>query len=903
MEKQTMRAVLTVCLAVIALGAGCTGGEGGGGGSARDGGAGGAGGGAGGAPDGPPTVRLNTGLPGELALDGLGEGGLQTLCNAVGVYEAHFAAQLKPLRCLEQGIATALVGTQDPATCVRLEDVCNLIPMEADVQADRCMTDFQFRWDYCRPSTVAQFEACVARNVALEREAADNAALGCVEGVRQGTVLPEGMWDCACNQPRQYGRIPADDPDRDGVPDPADRCPDTAPYAEVSEAGCSAFQDQDQDGVPNLDDECPGSQGPGTPDGCDRRQDPDQDGVRGPRERCPETEAGAAVNEWGCSVAQDDDQDGWPDEVDPCPGSNPALEINAAGCDRAQDWDNDGVPNETDLCPGSDPEAFPGPTGCDRNQDQDRDGVPNETDLCPDSLFEAVGPTGCSVQQDRDQDGVPNRADRCPETRDGDAVSPVGCSAAQDEDGDSVPTVADACPGTPVGEGVDPVGCTPGQYMTLGQPVAELPPNTRSFVFQGAGGPPVTLHAPETLTEDGGEVINVKGVMYLDLGEQGYLPLPRADVRFQAAGDQRVSGMSGQADVAVPGLDLFNGVRINEPARASVGLGTGESLLGAGVDAPLRPERSYVVFRAEAGLSATVGPVDLLGPFGAEVLLVLDPLDPGFFGRFDVRGFSVFRYLRDVGVGLSAQGLLPFEPWEAGAFREGMAPIEAFEGHMLVEGTLDLGGRVPLPGLVLNVNGQAVVDFSADGGGLDLDPTRARMGLNGEFEVGVNFLDEFVLTFPVARGTASFGDPRLGRKLVLVGNIGVNELRFPRRIPFRQELALVARIEAGRSIEDLSLFLGGDLILSREALGALNIGIEARDVRVSGSVRANVDGVTLTGSIDQSPLDQVELRGVANITASFPFWGDWEVRLEGDMLFFGEPVQRLSIGSNGIDVD
>jgi OOP family OmpA-OmpF porin len=88
------------------------------------------------------------------------------------------------------------------------------------------------------------------------------------------------------------------DQDGDGVPDNADRCPNTPPGIEVGPDGCEL--DRDGDGVPDSRDACPSTPADVAVDQSGCALDSDGDGVADHRDRCPGTEPGARVDAEGC---------------------------------------------------------------------------------------------------------------------------------------------------------------------------------------------------------------------------------------------------------------------------------------------------------------------------------------------------------------------------------------------------------------------------------------------------------------------------------------------------------------------------------------------------------------------------------------------------------------------------
>jgi OOP family OmpA-OmpF porin len=107
-----------------------------------------------------------------------------------------------------------------------------------------------------------------------------------------------------------YTPPPTEDPDKDGIPTRADRCPDVAEDADgfQDDDGCPEI-DNDNDGIPDIDDKCPlkpeDKNGIDDTDGCPDKDD-DQDGILGSKDQCPdqpETKNGYK------------DDDGCPDEL------------------------------------------------------------------------------------------------------------------------------------------------------------------------------------------------------------------------------------------------------------------------------------------------------------------------------------------------------------------------------------------------------------------------------------------------------------------------------------------------------------------------------------------------------------------------------------------------------------
>lgn len=131
------------------------------------------------------------------------------------------------------------------------------------------------------------------------------------------------------------------DSDADGVPDPLDKCPNTAPGIAVNADGCP--RDMDGDGVPAYLDKCPGTPAgvPVDDSGCPL--DSDGDGVPDYKDQCPNTPAGVRVDATGCPLVVDADGDGVPDDMDKCPNTPAGMPVLTNGCAKGQATELDGV--------------------------------------------------------------------------------------------------------------------------------------------------------------------------------------------------------------------------------------------------------------------------------------------------------------------------------------------------------------------------------------------------------------------------------------------------------------------------------------------------------------------------------------------------------------------------------
>lgn len=135
-------------------------------------------------------------------------------------------------------------------------------------------------------------------------------------------------------------KIPADS-DGDGIPDPADKCPNEVGFERYE--GCPV-PDRDKDGLNDEVDKCPDQPGTEKYGGCPI-PDTDGDGVNDETDKCP-GEKGLPKYD-GCPIP-DTDGDGVNDEEDKCVNEKGLPKYN--GC-PIPDTDGDGINDEEDRCP------------------------------------------------------------------------------------------------------------------------------------------------------------------------------------------------------------------------------------------------------------------------------------------------------------------------------------------------------------------------------------------------------------------------------------------------------------------------------------------------------------------------------------------------------------------------
>ncbi len=216
------------------------------------------------------------------------------------------------------------------------------------------------------------------------------------------------------------------DRDGDGIPNPADRCPDEPEDRDSfeDEDGCPD-PDNDADGVLDEPDQCPNV-------AEDRDDFEDENG-------CPDP---------------DNDADGILDEPDECPNEPEDADgfEDANGCPDP-DNDQDQLLDASDRCPleAEDRDVFEDDDGC-PDPDNDGDGLLDPNDRCPNDAEDRNGVAdddGCP-EVDTDGDGLLDPVDRCPQdAEDRDRFEDDDGCPDPDNDQDHILDPDDRCPNEP----------------------------------------------------------------------------------------------------------------------------------------------------------------------------------------------------------------------------------------------------------------------------------------------------------------------------------------------------------------------------------------------------------------------------------------------------------------------
>ena len=690
-------------------------------------------GGGGDLPDDPEAAMLTPELESDRPLSELTTPELELLCLAHETFLQTLSVERKLYECLAIGVDAGQVGNDPALTCERLSGACvDLVELQAmfpdlapEPSVASCMFDMSQRVQQpCTDPTVAEYKACVLRNLELQTDLLDRRELTCAEAVELVSIRPQGTFDCACGVEARIGPVPEGDEDWDSVPDEDDICPGSETYYVVTEYGCSEVQDRDLDRVWDEEDLCLNT-------------------ARG------------------------------------------APEVSAAGCSRAQDDDFDDLPDGVDPCPG---------------------------------------------------------------TADGAEQVTPGCSLAQDEDADGVGNLNDWCPFTPEGEVPDQRGCAEGQGEPWNEPyLDEVPEGTEVVVLGTDQEGPIELHVlPGGVSGASAQGFDYSGTLVMAMGDGRYMQLPGSEVSFELE-DGVATNMVGVTVLPFPGVGLFEGFRPEPLIDCQVGFvpGSSEEFVSRGL--PVVPTRKYMLVACEGRFAADLGPIHLSLPPSADLVMALDPFDPAFYLKGDVRGVRPFDAVNDVALAFSAQGNIPFEPAQTWGVED---IAEPFGAHMygFINVPIPLNNYLVSELLDLEVEGDLFVNLDPNGDGpVDFGDTDVRFGANGVLRERVSFFGIFDLTAEMSEATIGGTlDPRGDTTVYASGVAGPDSIEFFIELP-------IVQIAEARVASVLSTTPGRSRFLAetwfRLHSSELNLPLipELFDIDIEGSVTADDEGIRLLG--------------------------------------------------------
>ena len=458
----------------------------------------------------------------------------------------------------------------------------------------------------------------------------------------------------------------------------------------------------------------------------------------------------------------------------------------------------------------------------------------------------------------------------------------VAITVYADDDGDGVENRIDLCPGTVSDILPENNGCAAGDII-----------NTEGFVEIDLELMKFKAHQKNVVSyqENGIELgLQVSGTILLET-PLGVMPIYETDLIFEyGAGPLAgIEMVHGTAQVPFPTVGILEALEISKPVQASIGYDYGSNLVDLG--APLNDNQRYLFFDFSSGLEASIGPLSFEAPVGKSVTFVLDPFDPFFFLDGDLPGFGALGKLKGLGIGMSAQGLIPFTPATTYAIGN---DVGSFQGHLYLKGV------IPFKAYPMELDGELVVNFDPDKDGATFlnDPVPdIEYGGNGDLNVAVDFLEFFSFGFPL-------GNSSMGMKITAAEqNAYFSGVLQPDTSFLPQELVPIKpnhNIQlAGLLSNDLarSFVKGkGEYNLNAEGLGKL-IGVNLNNLAAQ-QAELNIDknGVLLKGTAGASIHPAIDLGAQASLEAKFTGHPEqWIIKIGGDMSVAGVGLKNVAV--------
>jgi len=275
---------------------------------------------------------------------------------------------------------------------------------------------------------------------------------------------------------------------------------------------------------------------------------------------------------------------------------------------------------------------------------------------------------------------------------------------------------------------------------------------------------------------------------------------------------------------------------------------------------------------------------------------VLDASDPFFFVRADLGGLGkVGELLQNVGIGVSVQGKIPFDP----ANTWGIKDVKPLSGHMY----LDLSGSVKLPDLPISLDGtgDTVVNIDPMGNGETIfkDPANGlRVGGNRQIDMSLELIPD-VAALSLELGEATFEADLLKS----TQSAWVSGIMYPGKSVLGDVLGVVPSNDVkfagfiSHTISDSYFDMAGESKLELSKLGDLT-GLTISDVPLaSAKFHVAKDGVAMSGTLQASFLSALGIGAGATLDAKFPgdphLRNDWYMKLNG-----GLSVSSVDLSAN-----
>ncbi len=508
------------------------------------------------------------------------------------------------------------------------------------------------------------------------------------------------------------------------------------------------------------------------------------------------------------------------------------------------------------------------------------------------ALVAALGVGACASENpDPDGDGVSAADDRCPNSDPNLPSDEEGCTNADDTDGDGVPNDQDLCPETNEEAIATADGCGEDQVDEDGNPLEE-PADFRTFIVDALSETPMVFRAKSNTVIDTPSGTHIEGTLLVST-PVGHLKMAEAsvDLDLVPGTSDEVDRIVGSAGIPFPSVGAMSACEMDEVARANLGLDYGSNLEELG--APLALDRRYLFFQFNAGLAAQCGPISIEAPGGVSALAVLDPSDPMMYLEGSLLGLGAIGPIDNVGLGISAQGLMPFTPTHVLTEVEGLEGLGDFDGHIFIKGSGSVYNS-------LSIDGEMMLSFNEDGGSTETLGQSLQIGANGAVGVSVDFLELMNFGFGLGDATVVAHGSADENYAYVAGELAPETDWLPEFVPVVPEVFV--RVEGLISDDVASSFLSAKGLYKMDLSPLGNqLGIELNALQsVEGSLDVNRDvGIEFHGIANRSFSPLVEISQNMEVHGRFGSSDNWFIEMRGGMSvggasLSGDAVMRLS---------
>jgi hypothetical protein len=255
-----------------------------------------------------------------------------------------------------------------------------------------------------------------------------------------------------------------------------------------------------------------------------------------------------------------------------------------------------------------------------------------------------------------------------------------------------------------------------------------LEPNPQTFKL-GSGSNALLLKANKVGVIQTDYGYRIKGSVFIENSTYGDIRLSNGDFELvEDASGNFFSKISGLGIAELPREGLLNNLTLEGMPVSKLVFKKGSEFESGPFAWPIDPDRYYFYYENDEPYNALI----TKSKFQNIRKVAIDPLDPYYFTSCDFNG-SKLGDLSDVGIAVSAQGLIPFTPLVTSY------NIPSFKGNFYLSGT------VPLSKYPIAFSGEAVLSLGSSGSNSDdffaNKNSTFKMGLNGKATLDNKALD------------------------------------------------------------------------------------------------------------------------------------------------------------------